>query len=185
MKEAEKIINGIKYWSDGDQKNRTAVVILTDKKEGDVWSLSTGTTREIGLLIYSLMTEKKELGHDIYVAACLYAHNYIAAKECDKINAAISAAAEASKKIDAFISAAAEARKKTERRREMRYRIRPRIYACFTHSDRIPIVQSSITTYAVQVRKWYGWVTVKEYDEGSDSDFALSQAEELLEFLNQ
>ena len=39
--------------------------------------------------------------------------------------------------------------------------------------------------YAVQVKKWYGWVTVKEYDEGSDSDFALSQAEELLEFLNQ
>lgn len=67
----------------------------------------------------------------------------------------------------------------------MRYRIRPRIYACFTHSDRLPIVQSSITTYAVQVRKWYGWVTVKEYDEGSDSDFALSQAEELLELLNQ
>lgn len=67
----------------------------------------------------------------------------------------------------------------------MRCRIRPRIYACFTHSDRLPIVQSSITTYAVQVRKWYGWVTVKEYDEGSDSDFALSQAEELLEFLNQ
>ena len=60
----------------------------------------------------------------------------------------------------------------------MRYRIRPRIYACFTHSDRLPIVQSSITTYAVQVRKWYGWVTVKEYDEGSDSDFALSQAED-------
>ena len=60
----------------------------------------------------------------------------------------------------------------------MRYRIRPRIYACFTHSDRLPIVQSSITTYAVQV-------TVKEYDEGSNSDFALSQAEELLEFLNQ
>ena len=67
----------------------------------------------------------------------------------------------------------------------MRYRIRPRIYACFTHSDRLPIVQSSITTYAVQVRKRYGWVTVKEYDEGSDSDFALRQAEELLELLNQ
>ncbi len=67
----------------------------------------------------------------------------------------------------------------------MSYRIRPRIYACFTHSGRLPIVQSSITTYAVQVRKWYGWVTVKEYDEGSDSDFALRQAEELLELLNQ
>lgn len=67
----------------------------------------------------------------------------------------------------------------------MRYRIRPRTYACFTHCGRLPIEQSSITTYVVQVRKWYGWVTIKEYDEGSDSDFALSQAEELLEFLKQ
>lgn len=67
----------------------------------------------------------------------------------------------------------------------MSYRIRPRIYACFTHSGRLLTLQSCITTYIVQVRKWYGWVTVKEYDEGFDSDFALSQAEELLEFLNQ
>ncbi len=98
MKEAEKIVNCIKYWSDEDQKNRTAVVILADKKEGDVWGLSTGTTREIGHLIYSLMTEKKELGHDIYVAACLYAQRHITAEERDKINAVISAFAEASKK---------------------------------------------------------------------------------------
>lgn len=67
----------------------------------------------------------------------------------------------------------------------MRYRIRPRIYACFMHSEQLPIMQLSITTYAVQVRKWYGWATIKEYDEGSDSDFAFRQAEELLEFLNQ
>lgn len=67
----------------------------------------------------------------------------------------------------------------------MRYRIQPRIYACFTHCDRLLTLQSIITTYEVQVRKWYGWVTIKEYDEGSDSDFALSQAEELLEFLKQ
>ena len=67
----------------------------------------------------------------------------------------------------------------------MKYRIILRTYACFTHSDRLPIVQSIITTYVVQVRKWYGWATIKEYDEGSDSDFALSQAEELLEFLKQ
>lgn len=93
MKEAEKIINGIKYWSDKDQKNRTAVVILADKKEGDVWGHS-GTTREIGLLIYTLMTENKELGHDIYEAACLYAHRRIAAEERDAINAVISAAVE-------------------------------------------------------------------------------------------
>lgn len=41
MKEAEKIINGIKYWSDEDQ-NRTAVVILADNKEGGVWSFLRG-----------------------------------------------------------------------------------------------------------------------------------------------
>ena len=171
MKEAEKIINGIKYWSDKDQKNRTAVVILADKKESDVWGFSKGTTSKIAHLIHTLMIENKDLGHDIYMAACLYAHRHITAEERNAINA--------------VMSAVVEERKEPKRRREMKYRIRPRIYACFTHSDRLPIVQSSITTYAVQVRKWYGWVTVKEYDEGSDSDFALRQAEELLEFLNQ
>lgn len=106
MKEAEKIINCIKYWSDEDQKNRTAVVILTDKKEeGKVWDHLTGTTREIGNLIYSLMAKNKGLGHDIYVAACLYAQRHITAEERDKINAVISASAEARKKIEAIISA--------------------------------------------------------------------------------
>lgn len=98
MKEAEKIINGIKYWSDEDQKNRTAVVILADNKEGGVWGLSKGKTHKIGHLIYSLMTENKELGHDIYVAACLYAQRHITAEERDKINAVMSADAEAHKK---------------------------------------------------------------------------------------
>lgn len=94
MKEAEKIINGIKYWFDEDQKNRTAAVILADKKEGDVWGHSTGTTREIGYLIYTLMIENKDLGHDIYMAACIYAHRHITAEERDAINAVISAAVE-------------------------------------------------------------------------------------------
>lgn len=171
MKEAEEIINRSKYWVNEDKKNRTAVVILADKKESGVWGSSKGTTSEIGHLIYTLMTENNGLGHDIYVFACIYAHKHLTEEERGIINA--------------VISASVEARKKTERRRAMKYRIRPRTYACFTHSDRLPIVQSSITTYAVQVRKWYGWATIKEYDEGSDSDFALSQAEELLEFLNQ
>lgn len=98
MKEAEKIINGIKYWSDKDQKNRTAVVILADKKEGGVWGLSKGTTSKIAHLIHTLMTENKDLGHDIYVAACLYAQRHITAEERDKINAVMSADAEAHKK---------------------------------------------------------------------------------------
>lgn len=94
MKEAEKIINGIKYWADKDQKNRTAVVILADKKESDVWGLSKGTTSKIALLIHTLMIEKKDLGHDIYMAACIYAHRHITAEERDAINAVISAAVE-------------------------------------------------------------------------------------------
>lgn len=114
MKEAEKIINCSEYWFDKDQKNRTAVVILADDKEGGVWGLSKGKTHKIGHFIYSLMTENKELGHDIYVAAYLYAHNYIAAKERDKINAVMSAVDEERKKIEAFISAVDEECKKIE-----------------------------------------------------------------------
>ena len=98
MKEAEKIINCSKYWLNEDKKNRTAMVILADKKERGVWSLSKGKTHKIGHFIYSLMTENKELGHDIYVAACLYAQRHITAEERDKINAVISASAEARKK---------------------------------------------------------------------------------------
>lgn len=97
MKEAEKIINCSEYWFNKDKKNRTAVVILVDKKESGVWGLSRGTTSEIGHLIHSLMTENKGLGHDIYMAACLYAHRHITAEERDKINAVISASAEAHK----------------------------------------------------------------------------------------
>lgn len=96
MKEAEKIINGIEYWFNKDQKNRTAVVILADKKESGVWGLSKGTTSEIGHLIHTLMTENKDLGHDLYVFACLYAHKHFTAEERDIINAVTSA--EASKK---------------------------------------------------------------------------------------
>lgn len=112
MKEAEKIINNCKYWLSEDQKNRAAVVILADEKEIDVWGNSAGGTHKIGLLIYSLMAENKKLGHDIYVAACLYAHRHITAEERDKINAVISASAEVRDRMYAAISASVEARKK-------------------------------------------------------------------------
>lgn len=70
------------------------MVILADKKESDVWGFSKGTTHEIGLLIHTLMTENKDLGLNIYMAACLYAHRHITAEERDAINAVISAAVE-------------------------------------------------------------------------------------------
>lgn len=96
MKEAEKIVNCSEYWFNKDKKNRTAVVILADKKESDVWGFSKGTTSKIAHLIYSLMAKNKDLGHDIYVLACIYAHKHLTAEERDIINAVISA--EASKK---------------------------------------------------------------------------------------
>lgn len=39
--------------------------------------------------------------------------------------------------------------------------------------------------YAVQVKKWFCWVTVKEFCDISDEEFARLEAEELLELLNQ
>lgn len=110
MKEAEKIVNCSESWFNKDQESRTAVVILADQKESGVWGLSKGSTIEIGHLIYTLMTENKKLGHDIYVAACLYAHRHITPEERDKINAVISRVAEERKKIEAILSA----RKKTK-----------------------------------------------------------------------
>lgn len=94
MKEAEKIINCSEYWVNKDKKNRTAVVILADKKESDVWGLFKGTTYAIARLIYLMMLKDKGLGHGIYAVACLYAHKHITAEERDKINAVISDDAE-------------------------------------------------------------------------------------------
>lgn len=105
MKEAEKIINRSEEWVNEDQKNRTAVVILANNKEAEMWTHFDGATRDIGHLICSLMAKNKELGYNIYVAACLYAHRHITAEERDKINAVISAVAEERKKIEAIISA--------------------------------------------------------------------------------
>lgn len=90
MKEAEKIINCIKYWSDEDQKNRTAVVILANNKEDEMWAHAAGTSYAIARLIYLMMLKDKGLGHSIYAVACLYAQRHITAEERDKINAVIS-----------------------------------------------------------------------------------------------
>lgn len=91
MKEAEKIINSCKYWLNEDQKNRTAVVILANNKEDETWALAAGKSYAIARLIYLMMLKDKKLGHDIYVAACLYAHEHITAEERKKIVAVISA----------------------------------------------------------------------------------------------
>lgn len=39
--------------------------------------------------------------------------------------------------------------------------------------------------YSVQVKKWYGWVTIKDFCDILDEEFARLEAEELLELLNQ
>ena len=42
-----------------------------------------------------------------------------------------------------------------------------------------------VEVYAVQVKKWYGWVTVKEFFDLNDNEFSRLEAEELLEHLQQ
>lgn len=69
MKEAKEIINRGKDWLNKDQKNRTAVIILADKKESSACCHSEGTTQNIAQLIYTLMTKNKRLGYSIYSAA--------------------------------------------------------------------------------------------------------------------
>lgn len=98
MKEAEEIINRSKYWLNEDQQNRTAVVLLANNKEDEIWAHATGTSYAIARLIYLMMLKDKGLGHSIYAVACLYAHNHIAAKERDKIKATTSAMREERKK---------------------------------------------------------------------------------------
>lgn len=97
MKEAEKIINQCEAWSKADQKNRAAAVIMADNTQKEVYMHFAGTSRDMAHLVNSLMNEDKEFGHDIYAAACVFAHKHIEAKERDKINAVASAIAEVRK----------------------------------------------------------------------------------------
>lgn len=70
MKEAEKIIKCSESWFNKDQKNRTAVVILADRKESDVWGFSKGTTSKIAHLIHTLMIENKR-SRSRHIYSCL------------------------------------------------------------------------------------------------------------------
>ena len=61
----------------------------------------------------------------------------------------------------------------------MKYRIKKRlVYTEF-------LVGYDAFKYSVQVKKWYGWVTIKEFFDILDEEFARLEADELLEFLNQ
>lgn len=56
-----------------------------------------------------------------------------------------------------------------------KYRIKTVLGAGYTHPG-----------YIVQVCAWWGlWVNVKNFDDPEDPDFALSEAEELLDKLNE
>ena len=39
--------------------------------------------------------------------------------------------------------------------------------------------------FVVQVRKWFGWVNIKKFQDPDDESYALRCAEELLEKLNE
>lgn len=73
----------------------------------------------------------------------------------------------------------------------MKYRIKK--YGLVFGDSREPLscepLQTSlcydVIIYAVQVKKWFGWVTVKEFCDISDGEFSKLEAEELLEHLQQ
>ena len=39
--------------------------------------------------------------------------------------------------------------------------------------------------FVVQVRRWFGWVNIKKFQDPNDESYALRCAEELLEKLNE
>lgn len=93
MKETKNIINQIQAWSQADDTDRASVVIMADLTTNVVDWLRYGTQKDMYRLVYHWMNEDKETGHAIYLAACIYAHKHIEAKEREKINAAASAVA--------------------------------------------------------------------------------------------
>ena len=95
MKETEKIIDQIEKWSREEGTDRASVVIMADLPSKNVDLLCYGTSKDMARLASHWMKSDKMTARDIYVAACLYAHKHIGAKERKKINDAASAIAEA------------------------------------------------------------------------------------------
>lgn len=90
MKETEKIINQIQAWSQADDTDRASVVIMADLTTNGVDMLSYGSLKDMSRLVTHWMNSDKETGQAIYIAACIYAHKHIEAKERKKINAVVS-----------------------------------------------------------------------------------------------
>lgn len=90
MKETEKIINQIEDWSREEGTDRASVVIMADLTSKNVDLLCYGTSKDMACLASHWMKSDKTTARDIYVAACLYAHKHIGAKERKKINDAVS-----------------------------------------------------------------------------------------------
>ena len=93
MVETEKIINQIEEWSREEGTDRASVVIMADLTSKNVDLLCYGTSKDMARLVTHWMKSDKLTARDIYVAACLYAHKHIGAKERKKINDAASAIA--------------------------------------------------------------------------------------------
>ena len=93
MKETEKIINQIEEWSRAEGTDRASVVIMADLTSKNVDCLCYGTSTDMARLVTHWMKSDKTTARDIYVAACLYAHKHIGAKERKKINDVASAIA--------------------------------------------------------------------------------------------
>ena len=69
---------------------------------------------------------------------------------------------------------------------KQKYRIRTLGYqGVLDTEEMVTPSRVTLTAYLVQVRRWWGWVTVKEFCDPDDHAFARHEAEELLEILEQ
>lgn len=68
----------------------------------------------------------------------------------------------------------------------MKYRIKKSNVIPAIENDRLSYrFHYGFAVYSVQVKRWFGWVTVKEFCDTLDEEFAKLEAEELLELLEQ
>ena len=47
------------------------------------------------------------------------------------------------------------------------------------------VAYDDVCYFVVQVRRWFGWVNIKKFQDQDDESYALRCAEELLEKLNE
>lgn len=82
---AQEVTAMCEEWSRLDQKNHHSAVILRDEAAKLVYLHYAGTSRDMAHCVTELMNHDPEFGHDIFVAAQVYAQKNIDQEEIDRV----------------------------------------------------------------------------------------------------